>query len=163
MPNQPRTSHDGSEHLASQLDALGSTLPMPEPGARYIAQVRRTRTRRRVRAVVGLASSVAGVAALALLAVRFLPPARAPQPSPSDSPITAKPAPEISPARAFDWRARLRGGDWILPEANASGSVANPSFSPSQAPSLAPARAEPEPLRARDVQQVIDELDAMPK
>ncbi len=163
MLNQPRTSQDVSEHLASQLDALGSALPMPEPGTRYIAQVRRTRTRRRVRALVGMASSVAGVAALAMLAVLLLPSARAPQQSPSDSPIAAKPAPEISPARAFDWRARLRRGDWILPEANATGSVANPSFSPSQAPSLAPARIEPEPLRARDVQQVIDELDAVPR
>ena len=147
--------HFSRDDLGASLDALGATLPAPSPGSRYMDQVRHTRGRRRVRAIVGLAGSLAAVAiALALMAALTTTPLR---PRAGESrPVAAGPAPNSGPIRAFDWRSRLRGGEWILPEPQAASALANPSIATLHARS----HAEPELLRARDVQNVIDELEA---
>lgn len=153
MPDQrhqhpsPQHRDDAALDLDARLDALGQTLPAPPPGGRYLAHVRHARVRRRQRLA---AIALGAFLALTLVAGVLLRTAT-PPPAPAQDTLATAPQPENpAPIRAFAWR--LRGGDWLLPE------VPSSTIAPRLRGLPPTASDEPEPLRARDVHQMLEKI-----
>lgn len=154
MPDQrhqhlaPSPREDAALDLTARLDALGHTLPVPPPGSRYLAHVRHSRVRRRQRVA---AIALGAFLALTLAAGVLLRPAASPS-APTHQTLATEPPPDAAPIPAFAWRLRLRGGEWLLPELPTS------TIAP-RLPGLPPTTLdEPEPLRARDVHQMLEAI-----